>query len=208
MKRFSLETENSDLLTIEALTETSGEGKVIYNIDKEKSNVAWTGKKVVGQHHGNVHLADGKVAVQDDVILAAGVEIDMNSITDEDLTDPQWNQKLVGHLKSDDFFSVEKYPYIVFTATKFEPVEDSTGGEENYKVTGNLTIKGITHEIGFPARVEIDNGRLKANGKAVIDRTKWNIKYRSGSFFKGLGDNMIYNNFEIEFNLVAGTQNS
>jgi polyisoprenoid-binding protein YceI len=90
----------------------------------------------------------------------------------------------------------------VFEATGFK----SGAGENQYIVTGKLTIKGITNKISFPATVNINNGGLTANGTAKIDRAQYDIKYNSGSFFKDLGDKMIYDDFEIEFDLVANAE--
>ena len=118
---------------------------------------------------------------------------------------PQWNKKLVDHLKSDDFFSVEKFPQATFVSTGFERNENSNSGAD-YIVTGDLTIKGITNPVSFPVNIEVGNGQLTATGTAVLDRTKWDVKYGSGSIFKGLGDKMIYDEFEITFNLVAKSE--
>jgi hypothetical protein len=80
-------------------------------------------------------------------------------------------------------------------------------GNGDYNVKGNLTIKGITNEISFPAKVSLENGNVQAMGTATIDRTKWNIKYGSGKFFQGLGDKMIYDEFEITFDIKAKSNN-
>jgi len=174
----------------------------VFNVETKQSKVLWTGKKVTGEHTGTLNLATGEVMVEGNTVINAQVKMDMNSIVCTDITNADVNQKLVGHLKSDDFFSVDKFPQALFSATTFKPNPAGTDGN-NYLVSGKLTIKGITRDISFPAKVEINNGQLKANGKAKIDRTQYDIKYGSGSFFKGLGDNLIYNDFEIEFDLVA-----
>ncbi len=203
MKQIGLAAVGSVLLSTGAIADGAKDGKVFYKADKELSTVAWTGKKVTGQHHGNVSLEDGEVVVKDGLVLAVGIKLDMRTIDNGDLSVSAWNSKLVVHLKSEDFFSVEKYPYAVFVANDLTPLESVGEGDENYMVKGNLTIKGITHEISFPAKVEVNDSKLTASGKATIDRTKYDIRYGSGSFFKGLGDNMIYNDFEIAFELVA-----
>jgi polyisoprenoid-binding protein YceI len=174
----------------------------VFNVETKQSKVLWTGKKVTGEHTGTLNLATGEVMVEGNTVINAQVKMDMNSIVCTDITNADVNQKLVGHLKSDDFFSVDKFPQALFSATTFKPNPAGSDGN-NYLVSGKLTIKGITRDISFPAKVEINNGQLKANGKAKIDRTQYDIKYGSGSFFKGLGDNLIYNDFEIEFDLVA-----
>lgn len=175
----------------------------VYNVETSESKVTWLGKKVTGAHNGTLALQAGEVHLEGNKVVNASVKMDMNTIVCEDLTDAQWNKKLVDHLKSDDFFSVEKFPTASFSAISFTPRTGQDAKEFNYTVKGNLTIKGITHEITFPARVDVTGGKITANGTAKLDRTKWDIKYGSGSFFKGLGDNMIYDEFEIGFELVA-----
>jgi polyisoprenoid-binding protein YceI len=172
--------------------------KTAFEIDVKASKVLWTAKKVTGEHTGFVLVDNGRVWVENNAVVSASLAIDMNSIANTDLKDEEWNKKLVGHLKSDDFFSVEKYPSAKFEITLMKPV--SSG---DYTVKGNLTIKGITNEISFPAKVSFTNGVVKAFGTAKVDRTKWNIKYGSGKFFEGLGDKMIYDEFEITFDITA-----
>lgn len=176
---------------------TKGEKKA-FEIDTKESKVYWTGKKVTGEHTGHVSIGNGEVMLENGKVTGANVNMDLNTIVCTDLTDEQWNQKLVGHLKSDDFFSVEKYPVANFEITKIKP---QSNGE--HTVNGNLTIKGQTHEISFPAKVSNSNGMITANGTAILDRTKWDIQYGSGKFFKGLGDNLIYDEFEITFDIKA-----
>ena len=172
--------------------------KNAFEIDTKASKVNWTAKKVTGGHTGYLSLGDGTVSVEKNVVTSAKVIMDMNSIVCTDLTNEEYNKKLVGHLKSDDFFSVDKFPQAIFEITTLKPL---SGNE--YTVIGNLSIKGKTNEISFPAKITFDNDVVKANGTAKIDRTKWDIRYGSGKFFEGLGDKMIYDEFEISFELVA-----
>ncbi len=165
-------------------------------VDTKKSKVYWTGKKVTGEHTGYLKINDGTVVVKDGTPQSAQIKMDMNSVECTDL-EGEWKDKLIGHLKSDDFFSVEKHPVATFEAKAFK----KSGAK--HTVVGDLTIKGITHEISFPVDVTVEEGSLTANGTAKIDRTKWNIRYGSGKFFDGLGDKMIYDDFEIKFELVA-----
>lgn len=199
MKKISLVLLSLVFISLTGIASEFTNGNNVFSIDSEESKITWTGKKVTGEHTGTLMLESGKVYVDGNNLAMADVKMDMNSIVCLDLTNAEWNKKLVDHLKSDDFFSVENHPYSSFEATGFKATEK----EGEYIVTGELTIKGITNDVSFPAVVEIGNGKLSAKGTAKIDRTKYDIKYGSGSFFKGLGDNMIYDNFEIEFNLVA-----
>ena len=184
-------------------TNLKGE-KTAFEIDIKASKVYWTGKKVVGEHTGYVSIGSGTVIVENNNVVRAEVKMDLNTIVCTDLTDAEWNKKLVGHLKSEDFFSVEKYPMANFEIVSMkQEVKDG-----DYVVTGNLTLKGKTNEISFPVKVSSANGSVKALGTAKIDRTKWNIQYSSGKFFEGLGDKMIYDEFEITFDISAKAINS
>lgn len=181
-----------------------GEGeKNTLNVNVEKSKVFWTGKKVTGEHTGTLMLTGGNVDVKDGVPVAANIQLDMTTIVVTDIKDPETNAKLAGHLNSPDFFSTEKFPEGTFTATSFTPIEGASGEEPNYTVKGNLTLKGKSDVVEFPALISVSGDKLVANGKITFDRTKWNIRYGSGSFFDGLGDNMIYDDVDLNFVLSA-----
>ncbi|HEY9114315.1 MAG TPA: YceI family protein, partial [Bacteroidales bacterium] len=162
-------------------------------VDLNQSKIQWTGEKVTGEHTGMVDLKDAKLKMQNNTIVEGKFIINMSSLTNTDITDTEYNQKLVGHLKSDDFFSVEKHP-----TAELVIVESSAFVNNEATVKGNLTIKGITKPIEFKA---IKNGN-SLDALIIVDRTKYDIRYRSGSFFDGLGDKMIYNDFILKTNLV------
>lgn len=178
--------------------------KATFEIDTKASKVHWNGKKVTGEHTGYLSVGKGSVMVENSSVVGAKVSIDMNSIVCTDIKDEGTNQKFVGHLKSDDFFSVEKHPNVNFEITSMK--QGSAAGE--YNVNGKLTIKGITNDISFPAKVSVNNGLVKAVGTAKLDRTKWDIRYGSGKFFEGLGDRMIYDEFEVTFDIAAKSSGS
>lgn len=167
-----------------------------YVIDTEASTLKWTGKKVTGQHEGTINLLSGTMLQQGD-IFAGLFGVDMTSIVCTDL-DAEGGANLVGHLSSDDFFSIEKFNSAVFNLQSMTPNDDGT-----YTVKGELTIKGITNTISFPAKVDMSEGVMKANANFTIDRTKWNIKYGSGSFFDNLGDKVIKDEIYFELSLVS-----
>ena len=174
-----------------------------FKIQVAESKVFWTGKKVSGEHTGVISLKNGEIVLDGDKFVGAKINIDMSSIICTDITNAEYNQKLIGHLKSDDFFSVAKFPESNFQATKFDAISGAKSGEVNYTVKGMLSIKGISHEISFPAKLEIKNDILKIDATLSVDRTKWDIKYGSGSFFDGLGDKMIHDKFDLKFQLVS-----
>jgi polyisoprenoid-binding protein YceI len=126
----------------------------------------------------------------------------MTSINVTDLQG-EYKGKLEGHLKSDDFFSVEKNTKSVLTIKKVEAIKGSKTAE-NFNVTADLTIKGITNEVSFPAIIIVKGNTVTANADFNIDRTKWDIKYGSKSFFEGIGDKAIDNDFNIKVRVVAG----
>ncbi|CAA9219472.1 MAG: Rhodanese-like domain protein [uncultured Adhaeribacter sp.] len=174
-----------------------------YQIETSQSNLEWNGKKVTGEHSGNINISKGEILVNGNKIVGGNVLIDMTSISNTDLTDQSYNQKLVGHLKSEDFFSSEKHPTGNFKITSVAPIKGAKTGAANYTVNGDLTIKGITKPIAFPAVINVKNGVASATGTATLDRTKWDIRYGSKSFFPNIADKAIYDDFTVKFNLLA-----
>lgn len=177
---------------------TSEETTGTYSADTEQSTIAWLGKKVTGQHHGYIKLKSANLEIKKGQLVGGDFEVDMTSITNEDLKDESYNKKLVGHLKSDDFFGVEAHP-----TSKFVIKDVENEGEGKYNVKGDITIKGITKPIEFPATVSVENDKVVANAKVVVDRSDFNVRYGSSSFFDNLGDKMIYDEFELDIEIVA-----
>lgn len=166
------------------------------SIDTSKSEITWRAYKVLGKHHGPLTLKDGTIDFKGGDIVGGKFTMDMTTIDCDDLSGDS-KGKLVGHLKSDDFFSVESHPTSTFVIKS-----SKTTGKGQYEITGDLTVKGQTHSVTFPATVLKQGDGLVANARMSIDRTKYNVRYGSGKFFDGLGDNMIYDNFDIEVSLV------
>lgn len=164
----------------------------LYEVDVTSSQVVWQGEKITGNGHvGAVKLSTGQIRLNNDNnVLSADFTIDMNSITEN-----KGNQQVVTHLKSADFFNAAVYPYSELKITKAEK-----NGSDSFDISGDLTIKGITQPIVFPAQIIIADDGIQAKAEFSIDRTKWDIKYGSGKFFKGLADNAIKDeiNFKIE----------
>lgn len=162
------------------------------NVNTAASSIVWTGKKVTGQHTGTINIKSGNIDIQDGILKGGSFVIDMTSIVCTDM-EGEYGKKLEGHLKSDDFFSVENNPTAQLVIT-----EVTAGTEKgNYNITGDLTIKGITHPISFTAAVGAD----MATANITVDRAKYDVRYGSGSFFDGLGDKMIYDDFELDLKL-------
>lgn len=172
----------------------SGVKPVTYTVDAAQSTITWVGKKVAGSHNGTIALKSGSLNVNGKNVTGGTFVIDMTSIKDAD-----GSEKLEGHLKADDFFGTAKFPTSTFVITKV------AGAGANLTVSGNLTIKGITKPLSFPATVTVNaDGTVSAlAGKITVDRTKYDIRYGSKSFFDSIGDKAIDDNFEIGVKLVA-----
>jgi len=166
-------------------------------IDASKSTVSWYGKKVTGEHHGAIQIQGGSLEVVDGEIKGGTVTIDMQSITNEDISDDGMKQKLVGHLKSDDFFAVASHPTATLVLT------DVKKSGSNYTFTGDLTIKGTTKPVSFQATSTSEGDGVKVEGELIIDRSDYDVRYGSKSFFDNLGDKMIYDDFTLNFVVVA-----
>ncbi len=174
---------------------------VKFKVDPKASTLVWTGKKVTGQHTGNVNITSGEITTEGKLVKQGTFEIDLTSLTVTDIKDEGSNAKLVGHLKNEDFFNVAKFPKSTFEVSSVTP---KTGDE--YLVKGKLTIKGITNDVEFPATIKNDGKKLTATAKIIVDRTKYDIRYGSSSFFDNLGNKAISNEFELDLNLVASLQ--
>lgn len=169
-----------------------------FKIVSSNSNVEWTGRKVTGAHNGTIGIKEGNFILNDGKVKEGKIVIDTTSIKILDVTDPATNTQFAGHLASDDFFSIDKFPTATFDVLSVKEI-----GGRTFYLEGNLTIKDITHTVGFEATVENSRNTITLSGKLVIDRTKYDIRFRSGNFFKDLGDTLIYNDFELDFNITA-----
>jgi polyisoprenoid-binding protein YceI len=164
-----------------------------FNVVSAQSNINWVGRKVTGAHNGTIAIKEGTLTLNDGNITDGKFIIDTTSIKILDIEDANTNAQMAGHLASDDFFASEKFPEAVFEITHVN----------NHHIVGNLSIKNITHPVSFDATVVISNDVLTASGKITIDRTKYEMKFRSGNFFQNLGDTLIYNDFDLTINITA-----
>jgi len=170
-------------------TEPVAEEKV--TVKAEESTVTWKAYKVTGSHTGTVALKSGDLVFDNGTLKGGSFEVDMTSIICTDL-EGEYKEKLEGHLKSDDFFSVESHQtsQLVFTDVK-------ATGKNSYEVTGDLTIKGITKPVTFDVSVY----GSKATATLKIDSAQYDVRYGSGSFFDDLGDKTIYDEFDLVVDL-------
>jgi len=214
----------SEAQTVEKPAETSKS----YALSTTESSISWIGSKVTGKHTGTFGLAEGNIAVDGDQIVGGKFTIDMKNILCEDLKeDQESHDKIVGHLKSADFFDVATHPTAEFEVTQvqaFNPEESMEVKEEyesefkpaaanehmienpTHKITGNLTMRGTTLGITFPAKVVMEGGTIKAMAKFNIDRTLWNVKYGDeASVADKAKDKFVYNTVNVGFDIVANT---
>jgi polyisoprenoid-binding protein YceI len=201
MKRTILTLALAAITSI-SIANDKGKASGNYKVNTSASTVEWTGKKVTGAHNGKIKLMSSDLIVKDGMIKGGKIIIDMNSMTVEDLQG-EWGDKLKGHLLSDDFFSTDKFKTSEFVIKDVKPIANANEGAPNYTISGDLTIKGITQPLEFPALITVKDNAVVAVGEAVVDRTKYDIRYGSASFFESLGDKAISNDFSIKFKLAA-----
>jgi len=163
-------------------------------VNAKASNVEWHGKKIGRKHEGNIQVKSGFFELKADKIVAGNFVIDMTTITNTDMENEEYSQKLVGHLKSDAFFGVEQYPTASFMITKSS--EFSNG---KATITGDITIKGKTESISF----DVTRSGNEYTSKVEIDRSKFDVRYDSNSFFDNLGDKAIDDIFTLDIKLIV-----
>jgi polyisoprenoid-binding protein YceI len=191
------------------------EGANTLALDLSQSQMTWVGTKPTGRHNGTIGIVEGTVNVTDDALVGGRIVFDLNNIVALDLLENQeYHEKLVNHLKSADFFDVENHPTAVFEITGATAIEAGEGanGEETefrianptHRISGNLTMRGNTLGISFPARVVMEDGQVRAEAKFNIDRTKWGVSYGDESAVADKAkDSFIYNTVNIGFEVVA-----
>lgn len=185
------------LMVTTTVSSTNPEGSVKYVVDQKASTVVWTGSKITGgSHTGTVALKSGEFSITDGKISGGVFVIDMTTIKNTDLSGGM-KGKLEGHLKSEDFFGVEKFNTADLTIKAGEMHGD------HIHASGNLTIKGITKEIGIEITFSEKDGVFNASADIKVDRTQFGVKYGSDSFFDNLGDKAINNEMSFNVNLTG-----
>ncbi|MEZ4804544.1 MAG: YceI family protein [Bacteroidia bacterium] len=191
----------------EVAVDSSG---VSYSVDNSASMLNWNVEKLVGGHQGTVVINGGSFNVKDGNVTSGNFTFDMSTIVNTDLEDADMNAKLVGHLKSPDFFNIEEYPTGKFEVTSSEVLSNDPNGN-THSISGNLTIKDSVKNITFPIKVSADADVFTAEGSATINRLNWGIVYNSVSaspaeLLKKIGDSAIKDEINITFNLKANKQ--
>ncbi len=188
--------ENKNKASADSLSLHAGDEKYI-KIDTKETVVTWKGSSPMGAHTGYVYVSKGELLIENGQLMGGTVEVDMSTIEGDD---HRSDNNLINHLKDPDFFDVKKFPYSTIAITRVASIN-----EEDNEITGKLTIKGITHPVSFPAKIAIKDRMVKASGKLVIDRTLWDVRYKSGKFFDNLKDQAIADS--IEFNMKIAAKN-
>ncbi len=198
---FSCGNNGQKAETGDAKTVSVNEGELTLNVDPSNSTLEWEGSKPTGKHHGTINISKGEIHITDGNLVGGSFTIDMNSIVNLDLEDAESNGKLVGHLKSADFFDVEKFPTSTFEITSVQPID---GSSENFNVTGNLTIKETTASVTFPVTYKLDETGLNVQSSTfIIDRSVWSVKYGSRKFFDNLKDSYISDEISLKVTINA-----
>ena len=174
-----------------------------YKLQPQLSTLGWEGKAVTHGHNGTMNFSDGELLVKGNAIVGGTVTVDMKSMKATDITDAESQGKFVGHMSSDDFFGVATNPTSTFKIVSVTPIKGAASDANNATITGDMTIKGVTQRISFPAKVGVKGGVASASGKVTIDRTKFGLKYGSKSFFDSIGDKAINDEFDLTFNVIA-----
>jgi rhodanese-related sulfurtransferase len=175
-----------------------------YAIELEKSRIEWIGRNLSNRHYGHIAIAGGELIVRNGFPAEARVVLDMSSITDLDLQDDSLRELLTWHLKSDDFFAVDRFPTAVFELSGWKPLTNAIPGAPNCIVTGSLTIKDIRRAANFPALISPqEDGSVRAHVSFEIDRTLWNVLYGSGKLFERLGMHLVHDLISLELFITA-----
>mgnify|MGYP006244748563 FL=1 len=166
----------------------------IYNVETAQSQITWTGREVsTSSHYGTLDFVSGNFEISNGAIVNGEFIVDMTSINNQDMEGDS-KARLEGHLKSDDFFSVESYPTASISINSSELISDG-----KWNVSADLSIKGFTHPVNF----EMISSEDGWSANLVFDRSKYDVRFRSGSFFENLGDKLIYDDIELSINLTT-----
>ncbi|WP_306533383.1 YceI family protein [Geobacter sp.] len=175
-----------------------------YRIDIEKSTLEWIGRNLNKRHNGSISVQTGELVIADGKLSAGTIVLDMTTISNADLQDPDWRVMLIRHLISDDFFGAERYPTASFTLNGWEAQAEASPEAPQGIVTGELTIRDVTRPISFPATVAPQqDGSIQAHAAFDIDRTLWNVCYGSCRLFEHLGMHLVHDMISLELFIVA-----
>ncbi|TDO23786.1 YceI family protein [Pedobacter duraquae] len=188
--------ENKNVAQASTLSLHTGDERYLM-IDSKESVIKWKGSSLNGLNAqaGYIYLSKGELRIENGQLVGGTVEVDMNTIEDKN---HGRDNKLVNHLKDPDFFEVKRFPFSTISITRVNSVNS-----DHKQVTANLTIKGITKPVAFQTKTEITDETIKANAKLVIDRTKWDVRYKSAKFYANLANQTMSDSIEFDIQIVA-----
>lgn len=220
-------SKSNTVETSEAKEVASADDATAITVNTQNSMVTWIGSKPTGKHNGSISIADGEIMVNNSEIVGGNFTIDITSLKALDMEEgTDGYNNLVGHLLSPDFFDAENHPTATFEVTEVKPFSAAnlSADKDEYDsenkpaalsevmvenpthfISGNLTMRGTTKNITFPAHVEMNNGVIKAKANFNIDRTAWGLSYNTeANFVDQAKDKMIYDTVNVGFELEAG----
>ncbi len=175
-----------------------------YSVVAERCAIEWVGRNLNSTHRGTLRVASGRLTLRAGMVQSGSIILDLRSIENTDLPDPALRHLLEAHLKSDDFFDVERYPSAQLLLRSASPAPDATPGTPNQIIAADLKIKDVTRTIEFPAIISLGiNGALTALAQLDIDRTRWNVLYGSGRFFQMLGKHLVNDAITVLVKIIA-----
>jgi polyisoprenoid-binding protein YceI len=175
--------------------------------DTERSLVFWTGRNLFNHHTGTVRVSGGGIELRDGAPVHGSVQLDMNSLACTDLTDPTLNAMLIAHLGDDDFFAVARFPHAEFVLNTVDPISGARPGIPNFQLTGELTMRGVTRPVSFPAVIaRKSDGTYAAQALIDIDRTEWGVLYGSSRFFARLGEHVVNDPIHLHLKVFTSAQ--
>jgi len=187
-----------------ARTSIPAPGEGIHQIDIQRSRIEWIGRNLLNRHFGTLRVRAGEIEVRHAAIARGKLTVDMDSIQNADVEDPALRKLLIAHLKSDDFFDVQRFPTAEFQLSNITAFADSKPGNPNTEIRGTLTLKSVSNNIAFPAIVApTPDGLLAVDAHLDLDRTRWNVRYGSGKLYDKLGKHLVNDQISIELKLVT-----
>ena len=174
-----------------------------YPVDPSQSVFRWIGRNLFNQHNGRIAIKSGQLEMREGWLKGGEITLDMTTISCSDLKDEGMQQALIGHLKTDDFFSVAEFPEASFCLQTVEILVDIGPGDSNVKITGSLSLRGKQEELGFTAQQVFLGNKLGLQGQFDVDRTRFGSVYGSGKIFEKLGQHVVNDNISVGFQLIC-----
>jgi polyisoprenoid-binding protein YceI/rhodanese-related sulfurtransferase len=176
----------------------------VHAIDLKESQILWTGRNLLNRHDGSIPIKAGELTIESGRLVEGRFTLDMRGIKCSDLAGDKMHDVLISHLNSEDFFDVEIYPEASFEITQTSPLNGASPGSPNLRISGELTLKGITQPVEFAACTGITSeGKLAAQAAFAIDRTRWKVFYGSGKFFRNLGEHLVNDLIDLNLRIVS-----